>query len=266
FGDYGGKDVTGAPLINRGGENENVASTQSIEHLILRFFTGELNPVTQALLTDARFEFLPQPSLPDNLKRKINSAFLQLGASINQDVKSFEGNETTDAEQPNRTARASICPVINRVRKTAEIDPIIDSKNFPGGHGTARSKQITTVVCLRSNEFCGRAKLAQQFVIPEIGHKILSVCGDAEWDAANRLHKEGGMGGAIGKMNVKMGDTFPLEHLNEEKCVARAQRCLVVRTIFQLVFLHQSCWPAPTPLRLTRQLIQRARLRRVLNF
>src|SRR5205807_3522125 len=130
---------------------------------------------TQVLSAHAGFEFLPQRSVPDDLKDKINSAFLQLRAGINQAVESFEGNETTHTEQPNRTRQRLIGPIISRLRKSTEVDPVVDPKNLPGGLGTARSKQITTVVCLCPNKFCGRAKLAQQSFVAEIGHEILSV-------------------------------------------------------------------------------------------
>ena len=78
----------------------------------------------------------------------------------------------------------------------------------------------------------------------------------AERNSADCFHEHGGVRGAIGKMDMKMGHPFALEELDKKKRVPRTQRRLVFGPVFFFVLRDERCGPAPFAFRFSRQSIE----------
>ena len=80
----------------------------------------------------------------------------------------------------------------------------------------------------------------------------------AKRNCADCFHEHGGVRGAIGKMDMKMGHPFALEELDKKKRVPRTQRRLVFGPVFFFVLRDERRWPASFAFRFSRQRIELA--------
>jgi hypothetical protein len=136
--------------------------------------------------------------------------------------------------------RAELCPP----RKAAEINPVVNAKNLAARFRTTRREQITAKIGFGADKFCAGAEFAQQFVIAEIAHEILTMRRHAERNSADCFHEHGGVRGAIGKMDMKMAHPRTLEKLDKKKRVPRTQRRLVFGAVFFFMLRDQRARPA----------------------
>ena len=95
-----------------------------------------------------------------------------------------------------------------RRRKNCRIHSVVNAMNLRRRFRAALLDQSTAVVGLDRDKFRRVANFAEQIVLREVGHEILAMRGDAEWNAAQRFEKDRRVRGAIGEMNVNVLDAF----------------------------------------------------------
>src|SRR5207237_2845487 len=126
-GDNRGKNVTRAPFIGRRSEHKNVRITQRPENVILRLLSGKMNSFVQLVSHDARFQVRAQGAVADYFAYEIQCAILQLRTGINQNVETFERNQTTGAQNSDWAERILRCLGCG---KTGEVNSVINAKNL----------------------------------------------------------------------------------------------------------------------------------------
>src|SRR5436190_13995562 len=178
-----------------------------------------MNSFLKILVRDARFQLCPQGAVADYFTDEIQRAILQQRTRINQNVETFERNQSAGAKKSDRAGLISLCLSHG---KPGKVNSVINPKDFFAGFRATRCQHIAAVLCLGADKLGSGAKFAQQFVVAEIAHKILAMSGDAERDSANCLYKHRGMRGAVGEVNMKMRHALALEELDKKKSVARA--------------------------------------------
>jgi hypothetical protein len=80
----------------------------------------------------------------------------------------------------------------------------------------------------------------------------------AERNSADCFYEHGGVRGAIGKMDVKVGHPFALEEFDKKKRVPRTQRRFVFGAVFFFMLRDQRARPATGAFRFSRQRIKLA--------
>src|SRR5205807_9877111 len=192
----------------------------------------------------------------------IYSSFLQFRAGIDQNIETLERDQSSHAEKSDfggtcfctsRDVQKHVPP-----RKAAEIDPVVNAKNLAARFRTTRRQQITAKIGFGADKFCAGAEFAQQFVIAEIAHEILTMRRHAERNSADCFHEHGSVCGAIGEMDMKMGYPLALEKLDKKKRVPRPQRRLVFGAIFFFMLRYQRARPATGTFRFSGQRIKLA--------
>src|SRR5260370_22782697 len=126
-----------------------------------------------------------------------------------------------------------------------QINPVINAVNFRGGIRATLAKKIATIIGLGRDKLRSRTDLAQEIVITEIFHEILSVRGDTERNSRDCFQEKSRVRCAVGKMNVKMIDAAAYEKLGEVKGIARSLLGLHLPTVFLLVPINKLSWPRP---------------------
>src|SRR5437899_4447278 len=207
-----------------------------------------MNSFAQILPACALLQFLAQSAVANNFAIEIYSSFLQFRAGIDQNIEPLERDQSCHAEKSNfggtcfctsRDVQKHVPP-----RKAAEIDPVVNAKNLAARFRTTRREQITAIIGFGADKFCAGAEFAQQFVIAEIAHEILTMRRHAERNSADCFHEHGGVRGAIGEMDMKMGYPSTLEKLEKKQRVPRTQRRLVFGAVFFFMLRDQRHWPA----------------------
>ena len=122
--------------------------------------------------------------------------------------------------------------------------------DFRGGIRATLTKEIATIIGLGRDKLRSRADLAQEIVITQIFHEILSVRGDAERNRRDCFQEKSGVRCAVSKMNVKMIDATAREKLGEVKGIARSLFGLHVPAVFLLVPINKLSWPCPSRFRI----------------
>src|SRR5438874_8746679 len=207
-----------------------------------------MNSFAQILPACALLQFLAQSAVANNFAIEIYSLFLQFRAGIDQNIETLERNQSSNTEKSkfggtcfcaSRDVQKHVPP-----RKAAKIDPVVNAKNLAARLRTTRRQQITAKIGFGADKFCAGAEFAQQFVIAEIAHEILTMRRHAERNSADCFHEHGGVRGAIGEMDMKMGHPCTLEKLDKKKRVPRTQRRFVFGPVFLFMLRDQRRWPA----------------------
>ena len=120
-------------------------------------------------------------------------------------------------------------------QKISEIHSVIDTVNLVGCSRAALRHQAAAVFGFHGDELGRVADLAEEIVVAEIGHEILTVRGDAERDIGHRFQEKRGMRRAVREMDVEMVDLVSREKLGEIGGVPRAGRGLDRAAIFLVV-------------------------------
>ena len=184
----------------------------------MRLLVGKMNSFLQIVLHDAPFQVRAQGAVADYFACEIQCAILQLRTGINQNVETFERNQSAGAKKSDWADRMSLCLGYG---KTGEVNSVINAKDFLARFRATRCQHIATVIRLSAHKFGAGAKFAQQFVVAEIAHEILPMSRDTEGDPADCLDKHGGVRGAVREMNMKMRHCFAPEELDKKKRVPR---------------------------------------------
>ncbi len=89
-------------IIGRGGESENIAALQLLEHAILRQRAGESDERTQPQLIDVLLQVFPQRAVADDLAPELDAALAQLLARFDQVFEPLERDQPADAQDLHR--------------------------------------------------------------------------------------------------------------------------------------------------------------------
>ncbi len=252
FQNDGGQNVGGAFPIRQAGEGEDVRNGQFLLDFLLAEDAAEGDMRLELEAVDLSFEGGTLRAFADDLQGGGNVIIAQGGDGVDEDGEAFEIDQAADADQVEGRWRGA--GVIGTQREPhaprgglwelAGIDAVVDAVDAVRGVRTEVDEEGPAIVADGGGEDGFADHLPQEIVIGQIDHEVLGVGREAVGEAGF-FEEKGGVGGAVGEMNVNVRDTAFFEFAGEVPGVPGADVGLVGFAVSGPVLIRQGSHGMP---------------------
>ena len=218
FEDDRGEDIGGTFGVGEGGEDEGVGGGECLLDLFLAEGAAEADVAAELEAVDMGFESGALGALADDLELDGEALLDEGGDGFEEDGEAFEVDEAADADEAEGFGGGGGGLGAGEL---SGVDAVVDAVNAGRGVGADLEEEVAAVVADGGGEGRGAHHFAEEVVVAEIDHEVLGVGGEAEGEA-DLVQEECGVGGAVGEMDVEMGDVAALEFAGEMPGVAGA--------------------------------------------